>query len=158
MTRDELKEYIASHFGDRLTALDTGRYDPMYELKAERLVEIARALRDDENLDFDFLCNIGAVDTTEHFEAVYSLASTTKRLRLDFKVIMSHDNPEIDSVIDIWPGANWHEREMWELFGIDIRNHPNLTRFLLPDEWDQGFPMRKDWDAPDFIRMPEPET
>ena len=158
MTRDELKEYIASHFGDRLTALDTGRYDPMYEVKAERLIEIARALRDDENLKFDFLCNIGAVDTTEHFEAVYSLASTTKRLRLDFKVIMSHDNPEIDSVIDIWPGANWHEREMWELFGIDIRNHPNLTRFLLPDEWDQGFPMRKDWDAPDFIRMPEPET
>jgi NADH/F420H2 dehydrogenase subunit C len=158
MTRDELKEYIAGHFGDRLTALDTGRYDPMYEVKAERLVEIARALRDDENLSFDFLCNIGAVDATEHFEAVYSLASTTKRLRLDFKVIMSHDNPEIDSVIDVWPGANWHEREMWELFGINIRNHPNLTRFLLPDEWDQGFPMRKDWDAPDFIRMPEPET
>jgi NADH/F420H2 dehydrogenase subunit C len=158
MTRDDLKDYIAGHFGDKFTALDTGRYDPLFEVKAEHLVEVARALRDDENLKFDFLCNISAVDTTEHFEAVYNLASTTKRLRLDFKVIMSHDNPEIDSVMDVWPGANWHEREMWELFGINIRNHPNLTRFLLPDEWDQGFPMRKDWDAPDFIRMPEPEA
>ena len=44
---------------------------------------------------------------------------------------------------------------MWELFGLDVRNHGNLTRFLLPDDWDQGHPMRKDWDAPDFVRLPE---
>ena len=156
MTKDELKEYIASHFGDKLTALDTGRYDPLYEVKPEQVVEVAESLRDDENMKFDFLCNISGVDTTEKFEVVYNVASTTKNLRLDFKVVLPHDNPEIDSIQTVWGGANWHEREIWELFGINIRNHDTLERFLLPDEWDQGFPLRKDWDAPDFIRMPEP--
>lgn len=158
MTKDELKDYIASHFGDKLTALDTGRYDPLFEVKPSQVVEVAEALRTDENLKFDFLCNISAVDTTEKYEVVYNIASTTLNLRLDFKAVLPHDNPEIDSVQTVWAGANWHEREMWELFGIHIRNHDTLERFLLPDEWDQGFPMRKDWDAPDFIRMPEPEV
>ncbi|MDH4156843.1 MAG: NADH-quinone oxidoreductase subunit C, partial [candidate division Zixibacteria bacterium] len=62
---------------------------------------------------------------------------------------------EVASVQQIWPAANWHEREMWELYGINVKNHDNLTRFLLPDDWDQGHPLRKDWNAPDFIRMPE---
>jgi NADH:ubiquinone oxidoreductase subunit C len=158
MTKDELKEYIASHFAGKLTALDTGRYDLLFEVKPEQVVEVAKALREDANLNFDFLCNISAVDGKERYEVVYNLASTTKNIRLDFKTILPHDNPEIDSVQTVWAGANWHEREMWELFGINIRNHDSLTRFLLPDEWDQGFPMRKDWDAPDFIRMPEPDV
>jgi len=68
---------------------------------------------------------------------------------------MPYENAEIDSIQEFWAGANWHEREVWELFGINIRNHGNLTRFLLPDDWNQGFPMRKNWDAPDFVRMPE---
>jgi NADH:ubiquinone oxidoreductase subunit C len=158
MMKDELKDYIASNFAEKLTALDTGRFDPMFEVKPEQVVEVSRLLREDNNLNIDFLCNIAAVDTRDRFEVVYSVASTTKNIRLDFKATLPHDNPEIDSVQTIWAGANWHEREMWELFGINIRNHDNLTRFLLPDEWDQGFPMRKDWDAPDFIRMPEPEV
>ncbi len=155
MTKDELRNYIAGHFDSKLTPLDSGRYDPLFEVRAADLLEAATALRDDDNLKFDFLCNLGAVDTTEHLEAVYSVASITKRLRLDFKVIMAYDHPEIESVQEVWPAANWHEREMWELFGIEIKNHGNLTRFLLPDDWDQGHPMRKDWDAPDFVRLPE---
>jgi len=155
MTGDELKDYIANHFAGQMTPLDTGRYDLLYEVKAADLLEVCRALRDDENLRFDFFCNLGGVDALERFEAVYSLASTTKRLRLDFKVLLPHDQPEIESVQTVWPGANWYEREIWELFGINVRNHGNLTRFLLPDDWNQGYPLRKDWDAPDFIRMPE---
>ncbi len=155
MTKDELKAYVAEHFGDRMKPLDTGRYDPMFQVEADRLLEVAQALRDDENLKFDYLCNLAGVDTTEHFEVVYNIASVTKNLRLDFKVILPRDNAEIESVQKIWPAANWYEREMWELFGINVLNHGNLKRFLLPDDWDQGFPMRKDWDAPDFKRMPE---
>lgn len=155
MTRNELKEYIARQFEGRMTLLDTGRHDPMYEVKPENLVEVSRALRDDATLKMDTLCNLGGVDTGERFEAVYSIASTVTRLRLDFKLLLPRDGAEVDSVQEIWPAANWHEREMWELYGINIRNHNNLTRFLLPDDWDQGHPMRKDWDAPDFVRMPE---
>ncbi len=155
MTQDELKDYVARRYEGRMTLLDTGRVEPMYEVKASQLVEVAKSLRDDENLRFDFFCNLGGVDTREHFEAVYSIASTINRLRLDFKIILPREGAEIESVQDIWPASNWYEREIWELFGINVKNHGNLTRFLLPDDWDQGFPMRKDWDAPDFIRMPE---
>ena len=155
MTVEQLKEYIAGKYPVMMTLLDTGRYDPVYEVKSGQLLEVARALRDDENLKLDFLCNLGATDTGERFELVYSLASITKKLRLDFKVIMPYEGAEINSVQEIWPGANWYEREMWELYGIDVKNHGNLKRFLLPDDWDQGHPMRKNWDAPDFVRFPE---
>jgi NADH:ubiquinone oxidoreductase subunit C len=155
MTVEQLKEYVAGKYPVMMTPLDSGRYDPVYEVKSGQLLEIARALRDDENLKFDFLCNLGATDTGERFEVVYSLASITKKLRLDFKVILPYEGAKIDSVREIWLGANWFEREMWELYGIDVKNHGNLKRFLLPDDWDQGHPMRKNWDAPDFVRFPE---
>ncbi|MFQ5452619.1 MAG: NADH-quinone oxidoreductase subunit C [Candidatus Zixiibacteriota bacterium] len=155
MTKEELKNYIDAHFQNKLTYLDTGRYDLMYQVDISNLLEVAGKLRDDINLKFDFLCNIGGVDTKEHLEVVYSIASLSNKLRLDFKVIFPYDNAEIDSVQEIWPAANWYEREIWELYGINIKKHENLTRFLLPDDWHQGHPMRKNWDAPDFIRFPE---
>ena len=155
MTRDELKEYLAANYAEQLTLLETGRAEPIYEVRPESLVEVCRKLRDDEQLRMDFFCNLGGVDTTERMEVVYNLASYAKKIRFDLKVILPHENAVVDSVQEIWPAANWYERELWELFGVNIRNHGNLTRFLLPDDWDQGHPMRKDWDAPDFIRMPE---
>jgi NADH-quinone oxidoreductase subunit C len=155
MTKDELKSYIDSNYTGKLTALDTGRYDLLYEAKKADLFEVSQKLRDDENLKFDFLCNIAAVDTGEHFEMVYSIASTPNNLRLDFKIVFGYDDAEIESVQTVWPAANWYEREVWELFGFNIKNHDNLKRFLLPDDWDQGNPMLKNWDAPDFVRFPE---
>jgi NADH-quinone oxidoreductase subunit C len=155
MTTEELRQLIASKFEGKLTPVETGRFDPWFEVKAENLVEVCRQLKEDEQLKFNFLCNISGVDTKENFEATYSLASISLNLRVDIKVILPYDKAEVDSVQELWAGANWHEREMWELYGINIKNHGNLTRFLLPDEWDQGYPMRKDWDAPDFERIPE---
>ncbi len=155
MTKDDLKAYIASHFDGKMTLLDTGRHDPMFEVKPSDLLEVAKALRDDENLKFDYMTNMGGVDTRQRFEVVYNLVSIYKSLRLDFKLILPYENAEVDSVQEIWPCANWFERELWELYGINVRNHGNLKRFLLPDDWNQGHPMRKDWTAPDFIRLPE---
>ncbi len=155
MTKEELKAYIVDHFEGKLTFLDTGRHDPMFQIAPADLLTVARALRDDVNLRFDFLCNMGGVDTREQFNVVYSLCSISNNLRLDFKLILPYEHAEVDSVQEIWAGANWHEREMWELYGIHVRNHNNLKRFLLPDDWNQGYPLRKDWDAPDFVRLPE---
>lgn len=155
MTREELRQYISENFEGKITILDSGRYDLMVELKAVDLVEISLKFRDDDKLKFDYFCNLGGVDTGERFEAVYSVASISLKQRLDFKVILPYDQAKIDSVQKVWPAANWFEREMWELYGIEVNNHDNLTRFLLPDDWDEGFPMRKDWDAPDFKRLPE---
>ncbi len=155
MTKDELKSYIESNYSGKLTALESGRFELLYQIKKVDLLEIARKLRDDNQLLFDYLCNIGVTDTREHLEMVYSIASTTNKLRLDFKTVFGYDDVDVDSVQTIWPAANWYEREAWELYGINVKNHGNLTQFLLPDDWNQGPPMRKDWDAPDFVRFPE---
>lgn len=155
MTKEELKAYIESNYAGKMTYLESGKYDPFFEVNADDIVEICEALRDDEKLKFNYLCNISGFDTNEQLGAVYSIASTTNKLRLDIKIMLPREDAELDSVQEVWPAANWYEREMWELYGININNHDNLTRFLLPDDWDQGHPMRKDWDAPDFIRFPE---
>lgn len=155
MTRDDLKAYIAANFGDKMTLLESGKFDPFYKIEAGDLVTLSKSLRDDPSLKFDYLCNLGGTDTGTNFEVVYSLASIALSHRIDFKIIMPYENAAVDSVQTIWPAANWYEREMWELYGIDIRNHGNLKRFLLPDDWDQGHPLRKNWTAPDFIKLPE---
>ena len=155
MTRDEVKAYVAGHFGDKMTLLESGKYDPFYKIEAADLLSICQRLRDDAELKIDYLCNLGATDTGTQFEVVYNLASIAKSHRIDIKFVLPYENAEIDSVQTIWPDANWFEREMWELYGINIRNHGNLKRFLLPDDWDQGNPMRKNWTAPDFIKLPD---
>ncbi len=155
MTKDELKAYIVAHFDGKLKLLDTGRHDPMFQIEPYDLLAVTKALRDDSTTCMDTLCNMGALDNKTNFEVVYNLACSCKNLRLDFKLILPYDSAELDSIQTIWPAANWFEREMWELYGINVRNHGNLKRFLLPDDWNQGYPMRKDWDAPDFIRLPE---
>jgi len=102
-----------------------------------------------------FLMNLSAVDTGERFEVVYNVCSYRFKHRVFFKTIIDRNRPEIDTVMKVWPAANWFEREAWELFGINVCNHPDLTRFLLPEDWDEGFPMRKDWVGKDVIPFPE---
>lgn len=155
MDREQLVKYILDKFPGKVVLLDCGRVEPFFKVELDFLKEFCRVIRDDATLGMDFLCNIGAVDTGEHFEVVYSVASVKNKIRFDFKIFPERENPVIDSIIDVWPGANWYEREVWELFGINVNGHPNLKRFLLPDDWNQGHPMRKDWTAPDFLKLPE---
>ena len=155
MTQQELTAYVQANFDGKLTLLDTGRAEPMFEVRPEDLVEVARRLRDDLQLKFDFLCNMGGVDTRQRLEVVYSIASMTEHLRMDFKLALGYENPSVETITSVWPAANWYEREMYELYGIEVRNHPDLRPLLLPEDWNQGHPMLKNWDAPDFIRMPE---
>ncbi len=155
MDREQLIKYIQDKFQGKVELLECGRVEPFFKIELGFLKEFSLAIRDDATLGMDYLCNIAAVDTGEHFEVVYSVASVKNKIRFEYKIFSDREDPEINSVIDIWPGANWYEREVWELFGINVKDHPMLKRFLLPDDWNQGNPMRKDWDAPDFVRLPE---
>ena len=156
MTLDQLTQYLQEKFEGQIELLETGRVEPFFLLKnKDELVSFCRAIKDDVKLEIDYLCNLGAVDTGERFEVVYNVASVARRIRFDFKIIFEYEGAEIDSIQEVWPAANWYEREVWELYGINIKNHGHLKRFLLPDDWAQGHPMRKNWDAPDFKRMPE---
>jgi NADH-quinone oxidoreductase subunit C len=114
---------------------------------------LARALRDRPELAFDFLAEVTAVDfrpREPRFEVVYILVSIVNRLRLRLKVRLPGHDPHVATVSDVWPAANWLEREVWDLFGIAFDGHPDPRRLLMPEDWD-GFPLRKDY--PVQIRM-----
>lgn len=155
MTKEELVHYISQNFSGQVEPIENDQPEPYFIVGPGDVVAFARFLHDDPKLQMNFLMNLSAVDTTERFEIVYNVCSYRLKHRLFFKTILDHDNPEVDSVMGVWPAANWYEREAWELFGITIRNHPNLTRFLLPDDWDEGHPLRKDWVGKDVIPFPE---
>ena len=117
------------------------------------LPAIARALRDRPELAFAFLAEVTAVDfrpREPRFEVVYILVSIVNRLRLRVKVRLPGHDPHVATVSDVWPAANWLEREVWDLFGIAFDGHPDPRRLLMPEDWD-GFPLRKDY--PVQIRM-----
>jgi len=78
------------------------------------------------------------------FEVIYHLHSTERNNRLRLKVRVRENEPEVDSVTGVWRGANWYEREVFDMFGIRFRNHPDLRRILMPTDWE-GYPLRKDY-------------
>jgi len=115
-------------------------------LPAGRLVEVCTFLRDDPELEFAMLVSITGVDylpREPRFEVVYHLLSITHSLRFVLKVQLHEERPEVDSVVDVWLTANWHEREAYDFYGIKFLGHPDLRRILLPDDW-VGWPLRKD--------------
>ncbi|MCL6649993.1 MAG: NADH-quinone oxidoreductase subunit C [Chloroflexi bacterium] len=110
----------------------------------ERVAEIARTLRDDPALAFDYLRCLSAVDYVDYMEVVYHLFSLRHRQKAVLKTRLVEPHLEVDSVVAVWRGADWHEREAADLFGIVFRHHPHLKRLLLPDEFE-GFPLRKSY-------------
>jgi NADH-quinone oxidoreductase subunit C len=110
-----------------------------------QIVDFLTYLRDTEK--FNRVSSITAVDwhpAEPRFEVVYHLHSTDRNARLRVKCRLLGTNPEIDSVTGVWAGANWYERETFDMFGIVFRGHPNLVRILMPTDWD-GHPLRKDY-------------
>ena len=113
----------------------------------EQWPAIARALRDRPELRFAFLAELTAVDyhpREPRFEIVCILVSLEHRHRLRIKVRVPGDDARMRTVSDVWPAANWLEREVWDLFGIVFEGHPDPRRLLMPEDWE-GFPLRKDY-------------
>ncbi len=115
---------------------------PMAVIKKEELLNAARKVKE---MGFDHLSVITGTDYKDHFEVVYNFFSYNNKHNLVLKVIADHDKPEVDSLTSLWKGADWLERETYDLVGIKFRGHPNLIRILLPDGWN-GHPLRKDYD------------
>jgi len=113
----------------------------------ERLVRAAEYLRSEPSLQFTFLSDITTVDRfplEPRFETNYQLLSIEKAQRLRLKVRVPGNDAVLPTVTNIWPTANWHERETFDLMGIRFDGHPDLTRILMPDDWE-GHPLRKDY-------------
>lgn len=124
-----------------------GRRDLWLEVEVEpaRWVEVATFLRDDPELRFDYLALLTGVDRLdEGFEVVVHLTSLPKSLRLILRTRVAREEPTCPSLTGVWAGANWHEREAYDLLGIRFEGHPDLRRILMREDW-VGHPLRKDY-------------
>lgn len=142
---NELSRRYREKFGPAILEALEDRKQPILIVDALQLVEIARYSRDVEK--FDLLEDYSAVDwprREKRFDLVAQLYSFPHNMRLRLKIPLGAEE-SADSLVPIWPTANWLEREIFDLFGIVFRGHPGLKRILLPDEWE-GHPLRKDYD------------
>ena len=134
-------------FADAVLKVVVDRGELTLHVQPARVAEIAQVMRDDENLRFELLSNLSGVDypaQAERLHVVYNLTSMTYRRRVRLEVAVTAEDPHVASVCDVYPTADFHERECWDMFGIVFDGHPGLTRILMPDDWD-GHPQRKDY-------------
>lgn len=139
----KLAEEISNHISDSVVSYD----DHSVYISREKIYEVLKFLKETSGFSFDLLSSITAVDYIDHFEVVYHLKSLITLSKATLKVKLGfgrEDQPEIDSAYNLWKGADFQEREVFDLMGIHFVNHPNLKRILL---WDgfPGHPLRKDF-------------
>ena len=127
---------------------------------ADRLLDVMRFLKGDAATAFDYCSDVTAADwppREKRFDVIYCLYSTRLRHRLRVKVRVGEEDP-VESVTSLWPAADWLEREVYDQFGVNIVNHPDLRRILMPEQW-QGYPQRKDYplEGPGELLMENPQ-
>jgi NADH-quinone oxidoreductase subunit C len=156
----EVLEILEKNGQGQGLSLFEGPKDPALVVPTERLHEVAQHLRDSRDLSFEQCILVTGTHMLERvdkkskevtrpagFELIYHLRSVRFHRLLAVKVILPLEDPSVDSVTDLWAGAGWHERETYDLVGIDFRGHPDLRRILLPEDWE-GHPLRKDYVFP----------
>jgi NADH-quinone oxidoreductase subunit C len=134
-------------FGENVLRVVVDRGELTLDVTPAAVVAVAKTLRDDPNLRFELLSSVSGVDypdTAARLHAVYHFTSLTYRRRLRVETAVTVEDPHVPSVCDVYPTADFHERETWDMFGIVFDGHPGLTRILMPDDW-VGHPQRKDY-------------
>ena len=143
---DALEEAYAG-FADAIERVIVDRDELTLHIKADRIAEVVQIMRDDESLRFELCSSVDAVDylgsDPRRFHISYQLTSMTFRRRVRLEVAVAEDVP-VPSVTAVYPTADWQEREIYDMFGVVFTGHPNLTRILMPDDWE-GHPQRKDY-------------
>lgn len=130
-----------------VTGVLSSRGELILKVDHTRLVDLCRFLRENPEWNFDFLAALSGVDwigRSPRFEVVYQLRSLPQNLRLSLKVAVPDETLTVPSVTGVWKGADWLEREVYDLYGIVFDEHPNLRRIMMPDDWE-GHPYRKDY-------------
>jgi NADH-quinone oxidoreductase subunit C len=165
MKTEEIHQKLTAKFGDAITALKTGVIDPWIEVAPASIVSVCEFLKSDPEMRFESLTDLTGADWLEtdpkkknpcepHVEVVYHLISFANKQRCKLKVKLPRwkngvagQLPELPSVSGVWAVADWHEREAYDLVGIEFTNHPNMRRILCPEDWE-GHPLRKDYEFP----------
>lgn len=144
-----IADRLAAKFGDRLLETIVDDKHPRVHINAVDWRDVAAYLKTDPDLAFDWLACLGGVDYAADGKlcVVADLWSVTHGHRFAVKIVCPRELPHVPSVADLWPAADWHERETWDLLGIVFDGHPDPRRILLADDWD-GHPLRKDYVFP----------
>ena len=143
----DIANNLRDKFLHEVTDIKSFREQVFVSVKREKIMDICRYLYEDDNIRMNFLSDLCGVDYPERkyrFEVVYNLYSLKYNHRLIIKASIPGNDPCINSVVSVWKGANWHEREACDMYGIVFTGHPDLRRILMPDDWE-GFPLRKDY-------------
>ncbi|HSS21741.1 MAG TPA: NADH-quinone oxidoreductase subunit C [Pyrinomonadaceae bacterium] len=145
-SNNELAKKVKGHFNGAMLGATEFLGQLSLAVAADHIVDVCNFLRDDPSASFAYLSDLTCVHyplAEQPFEIVYNLYSIARNERVRLKVRLGGE-PGIDSVTEVWPAANWMEREVYDLFGVNFRNHPDLRRILLPLDWE-GYPLRKDY-------------
>ncbi|WP_409343735.1 NADH-quinone oxidoreductase subunit C [Paenibacillus sp. MBLB4367] len=143
-----LKENVAQDAVEESSINERGGHRPTIVVKGEHWPAAAELLKSHAEFDLTYLRNVSGVDMETHLEAVYHLISLSSKEEYTVKVKTNRDEPTIPSVTPVWSTANWNEREIYDLFGIDFPGHPDLRRIMMSDDW-VGHPLRKDYEPLD---------
>ena len=147
MTFEELKTLVQSQCPSAVVGDDLATTPKSLLINVEEIHQVCEFLHANEKTYFDQLSCLTGLDSGEELgtmEVIYNLYSIPYDLHLMLKTTLDRNNPKIETVSDIWKTADWHEREVYDLLGIQFNSHPDLRRILLPDDWE-GFPLRKDY-------------
>lgn len=141
---------VQERFGDAVTEIVVFRDETTVHVATERVHDVLQFLRDDPTLAYDMLIDLTAVDwrvRRPRFEVMYQLYSTQNRDRLRIKAGVGpiESGDAIATSSDLWASGNWLERECFDMFGINFAGHPDLRRILLPEDWNEGYPLRKEY-------------
>ena len=146
MTAEEIHKIVDGKFPGKVLNFASEAVEPWLEVEPDSLHDVMAYLKSEEGLDFNEIMCLRGVDIGVESElgVTYHLCSTAGGSRVTIRVKLYREKPAVSSVSDLWRTAGWHERETYDLFGIAFEGHPDLTRILLPDDWE-GYPLRKDY-------------
>jgi NADH-quinone oxidoreductase subunit C len=151
MNNEELKLKLSGFFP--LASFEASTDWITISIEPTEIRSTALQIRNTAGLDFDYLFCLTCIDWKTHFTMVYHFNSTIHRHSMVIKAKLDRNLPEIESLSDIWQTAEFHEREVYDLFGVKFLNHPDLRRLFMTDDWE-GWPLRKDYeDAVNMIKL-----
>ena len=153
MTSEEICHTLQERFGEHILSSNATALDPYVVVEASALHEVGAHLLSDPDMQFDSLMCLSGVDygPDKTLGVVYNFHSTTLRHKMTLKVAVPRQDGVVPTVCDLWRTAEWHEREAYDLFGMQFAGHPDHRRILLPDDWE-GYPLLKDYQVQEFYR------
>jgi NADH-quinone oxidoreductase subunit C len=148
---------LRAQFGDDVAGVDDVAGHAVVTVSPARYRELVTVLRDDPEFDCDYIDFLSATDypADGQLEVVVHLYSMAHNHHVRVKVRIPRDQPALPTIHDLYPGANWHERETWELFGVVFEGHPHLVKLVLPEPFE-GHPLRKDFELMSRVAKPWP--